>query len=51
MTVNIFKDRLQHAKLFGKPVLTTSGIIRGTVLCSFMRANVFVLYRMSRPLS
>ena len=27
MTVNIFKDRLQHAKLFGKPVLTTSGII------------------------
>ena len=27
MAVNIFKDRLRHAELFGKPVLTTTGTI------------------------
>ena len=27
MSVNIFKDKLQHAQLFGKPVLTTNWLI------------------------
>ena len=27
MSVNIFKDELQHAQLFGKPVLTTNWLI------------------------
>lgn len=27
MAVNIFKDELQHARLFGKPVLTTNWLI------------------------
>ena len=27
MAVDIFKDRLRHAELFGKPVLTTTGTI------------------------
>ncbi len=27
MAVNIFKDELQHAQLFGKPVLTTNWLI------------------------
>ena len=27
MAVNIFKDELQHAQLFGKPVLTTNCFI------------------------
>ncbi len=27
MAVNIFRDEMQHAQLFGKPVLTTSGLI------------------------
>ena len=27
MAVNIFKDELQHAQMFGKPVLTTNWLI------------------------
>ena len=27
MSVNIFRDEMQHAQLFGKPVLTTNWLI------------------------
>ena len=44
MAVNIFKDELQHAQLFGKPVLTTNWLIpRETVpdgwFCCDMRGT------------
>ena len=44
MAVNIFKDELQHAQLFGTPVLTTNWLIpRETVpdgwFCCDMRGT------------
>ena len=40
MAVNIFRDEMQHARLFGKPVLTTNWLIsRETVPDEIGRAS------------